>query len=197
MVIARTTYGLMKFETHHQALNSRFVGERDVIWSTERAFTDNVTRAQLADVLQLLGDTATAEKLQELTALERNELVVKTWARMADVAHDEETTATLNPEDTTMSDRAKAAKPAKKKAAAAAGATNGEAKAARGRRSAFNADAKIKVLAKENPKREGSRAHERFALYKDGMTVGAFLEKGGSLGDLRYDTKHGFVQIAS
>ena len=34
----------------------------------------------------------------------------------------------------------------------------------------------IKVLAAKNPKQPGKLAHARFAMYKDGMTVAAYLE---------------------
>jgi hypothetical protein len=50
-------------------------------------------------------------------------------------------------------------------------------------------------LLKENPKRSGSEAHQRFALYRSGMTVGEFLKLGGTKNDLRWDTKHHFIKI--
>ncbi len=66
-----------------------------------------------------------------------------------------------------------------------------------GRRSAANFDgnARIKLLVKENPKREGSKTHERFALYKNGMKVSEALEKGLTREDLDWDTKHDFISI--
>lgn len=54
----------------------------------------------------------------------------------------------------------------------------------------------IKLLVQTNPKREGSKARERFAHYVDGMTVGAALDAGVTTPDLVYDTKHGFIAIA-
>ena len=50
-------------------------------------------------------------------------------------------------------------------------------------------------LLKENPKRSGTKAHERFALYRSGMTVGEFLKLGGSVNDLRWDTDRHFIKI--
>ena len=55
--------------------------------------------------------------------------------------------------------------------------------------------AKITLLAKSNPKREGSKAHARFAKYVDGMTVAQALDAGVITPDLVYDTKHGFISI--
>jgi hypothetical protein len=39
----------------------------------------------------------------------------------------------------------------------------------------------IKVLAKKNPRREGSRLYTMFAALKTGMTVGAYMEKTGAI----------------
>lgn len=75
----------------------------------------------------------------------------------------------------------------------AAKKTNGEAKPSK--RAEFTAKT-IKVLAAENPKRKGSESAKRFAYYKDGMTVGAFVEKGGTLGDVHYDTTHGHIKVS-
>lgn len=58
----------------------------------------------------------------------------------------------------------------------------------------FADDLKIKVL-KANPKREGTEAHARYALYKDGMTVGAYLKVGGQRSDLAWDSKREFIKI--
>lgn len=56
-----------------------------------------------------------------------------------------------------------------------------------------------------NPKRKGSEAHARFALYRDGMTVRQYLDAANALGhmserhkyraDLRWDEAHGFIRI--
>lgn len=102
------------------------------------------------------------------------------------------------PEEDTMATKKTAAKktaakaPAKKAAAAPARTAS-----ARG----FQDDQTITLVAKENPKREGTTAHGVFALYKTGMTVGAFREKADKLDDnnsgahLRWDTKKGFIKI--
>jgi hypothetical protein len=82
--------------------------------------------------------------------------------------------------------KAKAAKPAKKASEAGAG---------RGRKGAFPLDAKVKVLAEENPKRKGSEAAKRFNKYETGKTVADLLKKGVQWGDLRWDQKHGHISI--
>lgn len=53
----------------------------------------------------------------------------------------------------------------------------------------------VTVLAAVNPKREGSKAHARFAFYKDGKTVAETLDAGVTTPDLVYDAKHGFISI--
>ena len=85
-----------------------------------------------------------------------------------------------------------AAKPEVKKAAPAKKAEAAAAKKP-GRAPAFTDDMKIKVLVGENPKR-GSAA-ERFALYKNGMTVAAYLDAGGKRPDISWDSKQGWIQV--
>lgn len=59
----------------------------------------------------------------------------------------------------------------------------------------FPLDGKITVRVDANPKRVGSKAHARFALYKTGDTVEQFMKKGGTYSTLKWDTEHGFVAI--
>ena len=56
---------------------------------------------------------------------------------------------------------------------------------------------KITLLTKENPKREGSEAHKRFALYSKHNTVESFLKAGGTSPDLNFDVKHGHIKIGA
>jgi hypothetical protein len=44
-----------------------------------------------------------------------------------------------------------------------------------------------------NPKKAGSKAHDRFAVYQEGMTIAQALEAGITTADLTYDRDHGFV----
>jgi hypothetical protein len=48
---------------------------------------------------------------------------------------------------------------------------------------------------KNNPKREGSKSHERFAAYKSGMTVRQALDAGVLGADLKYDEGKEFIVI--
>lgn len=54
----------------------------------------------------------------------------------------------------------------------------------------------ISVLV-ENPKRKGSLSYDRFKLYKDGMTVEKYLEKGGRAPDLAYDAEHKYIKLSA
>ncbi len=62
-------------------------------------------------------------------------------------------------------------------------------------RGAFSPEQRIELLTKENPKREGSSAHKKFALYGKNKTVGAFLKAGGTRSALRYDTEHDYIKV--
>lgn len=53
----------------------------------------------------------------------------------------------------------------------------------------------VHLKSDKNPKRDGSSAHKRFALYRDGMTVGEFLEAGGTMGDINFDSAKGFITL--
>lgn len=87
-------------------------------------------------------------------------------------------------------------KNAPEKAAAPEKNAEGEEKKGRGRNRKFQPEQKITILAKENPKRAGSTAAERFALYKNGMTVKAALEAGVKAADLSWDAAKGHISIA-
>lgn len=54
---------------------------------------------------------------------------------------------------------------------------------------------KIKLLVKENPKREGSAAYERFELYSSSKTVQDFKDAGGKAADLTHDEQKGFIEV--
>ena len=62
---------------------------------------------------------------------------------------------------------------------------------------------KITVVAKKNPHREGSTAHQRFALFRTGMTVGAWRQKAIAAklakdghGHLRTTVNAGHIKVA-
>ncbi len=60
-------------------------------------------------------------------------------------------------------------------------------------------DAKLTVLAKENPRREGTLGAKTFALYAKAKTVGEFRElckeRGGDAGYLHADIRAGHIKI--
>ena len=60
----------------------------------------------------------------------------------------------------------------------------------------YDSDMVITKRVAENPKRAGSAAFDRFALYRTGMKVSTFLEKGGTRADLSWDTARGFISVA-
>jgi hypothetical protein len=64
-------------------------------------------------------------------------------------------------------------------------------------RAAFDPEAKITLLVKENPKRAGSAAHAAYALYADGMTVAAFIGAGGTYDALRWDSARKYITVGA
>lgn len=59
----------------------------------------------------------------------------------------------------------------------------------------FADTARIKLLTKENPKREGSKSAKLFKLYKTGQTVRQVLDAGQTRSNLRYDVAHGYIEV--
>jgi hypothetical protein len=55
---------------------------------------------------------------------------------------------------------------------------------------------KITLLAKENPKREGTASFDRFKLYKTGMTIQQYLDAGGTMGDIAWDQKNEYIKLS-
>ena len=58
-------------------------------------------------------------------------------------------------------------------------------------------DQPLKLLVKENPKKEGSKSRERFQSYFGADTVGAARqgENGVSYQDIVYDIGHEFIRV--
>lgn len=54
---------------------------------------------------------------------------------------------------------------------------------------------KIYVLVDRNPRREGTTAHSKFALYKNGMTVTEFKNAGGRTADIAFDVSRGYIKV--
>lgn len=53
----------------------------------------------------------------------------------------------------------------------------------------------ITYVSDTNPKKSGTAAHTKFALYKVGMTVSQFIEAGGTTADVKWDTERGFIKL--
>lgn len=54
---------------------------------------------------------------------------------------------------------------------------------------------KIAWVSEKNPKKPGSAAHAKFALYRVGMTIDEFVSAGGTLADVKWDTERSFVKL--
>ena len=64
-----------------------------------------------------------------------------------------------------------------------------------GRPPATPPESVIDIVVTENPKRPGSASFDRFALYRNGMTVAQYLEAGGHRSDLNWDESRDFIRI--
>lgn len=60
----------------------------------------------------------------------------------------------------------------------------------------FDKTAGLTLLKTDNPKRVGSKSHARYEHYKTSKNVGDFIGKGGTFGDLAWDSARGFIAIA-
>lgn len=65
----------------------------------------------------------------------------------------------------------------------------------RNRKGAFEDTQKIKVLAKENPRREGTGRFKRFAKYKNGMTVAEARKLGIKGRHLAFDMEEKLITV--
>jgi len=74
-------------------------------------------------------------------------------------------------------------------------AQDGEKKTKQRGSPSFPADGKISLRVESNPKRKGSKSFDRFAHYKEGMTVEAAVKAGVLYADLKWDTEHGFIAV--
>lgn len=86
----------------------------------------------------------------------------------------------------------KATKPAKK--AKAKPEANGGGRP--GPKGTFSRTAKIKIVAKENPYREGTKSAKWFAVYKEGMTVEAAIAAGTPRHHIRWDAVQGNIKLS-
>lgn len=54
---------------------------------------------------------------------------------------------------------------------------------------------RIVYVSEVNPKKQGSSAYDRFALYTIGMTVDEFVKAGGTAADVKWDAERGFIKL--
>jgi len=73
--------------------------------------------------------------------------------------------------------------------------TSARARSSDTKRARISDDAKITVLAAENPKKPGSEAFKRFEKYRTGSKVSTTLANGVTRADLSWDRAHGFIAI--
>ena len=107
-----------------------------------------------------------------------------------------EKTPTKGKDKTVPKEDKKVAKPPTKEKEAKPGKVAKPAKkAAAGRSSNFKPDQTIKILAKENPHREGTGRFKRWSKYKEGMTVAQALKAGFNSANLRYSVEDGHIKI--
>lgn len=59
----------------------------------------------------------------------------------------------------------------------------------------YPSDDKLSLLVDSNPKKEGSKAAARFEHYTGSKTVGDFLAKGGTYGDICYDVARKHIAV--
>lgn len=58
-----------------------------------------------------------------------------------------------------------------------------------------NAEKKITLVMKKNPKRPGTAGFDRYGLYKTGITVRAYVKAGGLPSDIPWDAQRGFITL--
>jgi len=92
--------------------------------------------------------------------------------------------------------RSKTKSKTRKRKAPAKRKTSKKSSGRRGRAPKYGDNAKIKVLAKENPFRDGSKAAKNFKVYKTGLTVGDYVAKGGDRSSLKFDVGRKFISVS-
>lgn len=185
--LALTSRGVIKAENWRDLLSSRYVEMHDPIYPSERHFLAHMdwrrVKPHVEDVnLEL-------SRVQDPGTREHRRAVFNCLAASAKTAD-----AISHTEEEEMATKKAATKKAPVAKKAAKPKAEGES---RGRRSNIDGTSVITVKAEKNPKRAGSKGFAAFALYRDGMTVKQFRDKGGRAMDLAYDVKHGYISLAA
>lgn len=74
-------------------------------------------------------------------------------------------------------------------------ASSGTARKTRGPAVRKSDPRRIVYVSPTNPKREGTASHARFALYVEGMSIDEFVQAGGTIADVKWDSERGFIKI--
>lgn len=182
---------LVKFATPQDAFNSPYIPERSRVWVSRVSFIGNSALNQFKKYLDKL--PSPREGTDDTWPTVRKGALYDLL--LSEALTPEQAAQTLGVRDKENYKMARK----KKEAAAEGGATESttESTTTTPARSygRLDKDAKIKILADKNPKREGSAAHARFALYKTGMKVETFIKNGGTAIDVAYDVKKGYIQL--
>jgi hypothetical protein len=212
-VVAVTRAGLgdwFRFSSFEEADRHPLIQYGDVICVDEDHIMRQWTRLELPDLLRTLGDEDFRSEvlIREREAGGRNVIqhyIPSIWKRMVamtelpptdpaviceTISRDRELTLK---ERRTMTNTPANTAPAADKAPEAPALVAG-----------FKRDAKITLLTDKdgkpygkdhNPKRAGTKSAERFAVYKNGMTVDQALEGGLTSPDIKNDVEKKFIKV--
>lgn len=200
VVIAVTRAGLgdwLLFDTFEEADEHPLVQYGDVIMTHPAAFLEQWTRLELPRLLESL---ELGHLPMDREGLLRSKDVI--WARMRGRSkRPPEDPAVIC--DTVVRDRKLTKIERSKRVTDTATKTETTPKPAANQRR-YRGDAKVTLLTDKdgkpygpnnNPKRPGSKTHERFKLYKNGKTVEELLADGAVYSDFKYDEDKGFVKF--
>ena len=101
-----------------------------------------------------------------------------------------------NEMSTTAKGTKKKAAPAKKAAAKKVAPAAKKVAKKNGGTGKFAPDAKITIIAKENPRRPGSEKFKDFERAQKSATVGEYVKHGGNLGPLRHAISKGWLKVS-
>lgn len=205
VVIAVTRNGLgdwYLFDAFEEADQHPLIQYGDVIMTQPSDILRKFTRLEIPWLLDKLD---MGHLPQDRETLERN--AEKMWARMTGQCsrppEDPAEICALVRRDRRLSLIERKREMAETKTAAA-GEENKTEKPKKPVHRKYPGSAKITLLAdkdgnpygqKNNPKREGSKSHGRFAIYVNGMTVDEFVSKGGLYADIVHDVEKGFISV--
>lgn len=182
---------LIKFPGFQQALSSPLVPSSSRIWVSRATFLANADPLEYEDLVDF--HDAAQKAVSDDVVEARMTLKSRMFDRLLDTAWTPEQAAQeLGVRASKESKMARKTNGASPKAKAP---KTPRAPKAEGAYTRLAKDGKITVLAEKNPKREGTESYDRFKLYKTGMTVAAFLDKGGKSIDLSYDAKKGYIKV--